>query len=122
MINKEIREHLHAISFLTSKQYAKSFRKIGLHRGQELVLYHLWIENGLTQTQLRERIGTEASTISNMLKKLAEDDIINRIRDTKDSRVVNVFLTDKGKSLEKPVYDIWKEHGDILLDGIILEE
>lgn len=122
MIDQEIREYLHTISSLTRKQFAKAFRQIGLHRGQEHVLYHLWIEDGLTQTQLRERIGTEASTISNMLKKLADDGIIERKRGETDSRVINVFLTEKGRNLKEPVYQIWREHRDILLDGLIVEE
>ena len=122
MIDQEIREHLHTISSLTRKQFAKAFRQIGLHRGQEHVLYHLWIEDVLTQTQLRERIVTEASTISNMLKKLADDGIIERKRGETDSRVINVFLTEKGRNLKEPVYQIWREHRDILLDGLIVEE
>lgn len=122
MINKDIRESLQAIAISTRKHYAKALREIGLYLGQELALLYLWEEDGLTQSQIKNKTGSEASTISNMLRKLEEDNIIYRKRDQKDSRVVHVFLTEKGKGLEEQVKEIWQKHEDALLTGIIPEE
>lgn len=122
MINQEIRESLQAIALLTRKKYSKELRKIGLHIGQELALYHLWKEDGLSQSELRNKTGTEASTMSNMLNKLEKDGIITRERSSKDQRVIFVFLTEKGKKLQAPVERIWRKHEEVLLDGILAEE
>ena len=122
MIESEIRKYLQTIAIQTRKSYANQLRELGLHIGQELALYHLWEKEGITQSQLRHKIGSEASTVSNMLKKLQQDDIVYRLHDEPDSRISKVYLTDKGRDLEKPVMKIWENHEQKMLKGIRQEE
>lgn len=110
MIQSEIRLLLQTIAIQTRKTYANQLRELGLHIGQELALCHLWERDGITQSQLRNKIGSEASTISNMLKKLENDEIVYRKQDEDDHRIHKVFLTEKGRLLETPITKIWKTH------------
>lgn len=118
MIESEIRTLLQTIAIQTRKNYAHKLRELGLHIGQELALFHLWEQEGLTQSQLRNKIGTEASTMSNMLKKLERDEIVYRTPDKRDHRITHVFLTDKGKQLKEPIMKMWKEHEQEMMHGI----
>ena len=118
MIESEIRILLQTIAIQTRKNYAQKLRDLGLHIGQELALFHLWEQEGLTQSQLRNKIGTEASTMSNMLRKLESDEIVYRTPDERDHRITNVYLTDKGKQLREPIMNMWKQHEEELLQGI----
>lgn len=122
MIESEIRTLLQSIAIQTRKRYANQLRELGLHIGQELALSHLWEQDGITQSQLRLKMGSEASTVSNMLRKLEQDAIIYRKVDDADHRISNVFLTEKGRQLEGPIMEIWNAHEQVLLKGILPEE
>lgn len=122
MIESEIRELLHKVAAQSRKEYASKFRSVHLHVGQESALCYLWQQDGITQSQLREMMGCEASTVSNMLKKLEQDGIIYREADRTDGRISKVFLTDKGRQLQEPVIAIWNQQQGKMLEGILPEE
>ena|SRR5690625_1958425 len=122
MIENEIRELLQTLNQQTRRKYANEFRGINLHVGQESALCILWEKDGITQTDLRKQMRCEASTLSNMLKKLEQDDIVYRKQSEHDARSTNVFLTQKGKDLQEPVRQIWETQQAKLLQGILPEE
>lgn len=122
MIKEEIRELLHMLTIKMRKSYTEQFRSLGIHVGQEMALCKLWERDGISQTELRRQMGCEASTLSNMLRKLEQDGIVYRKQDKQDARSSNVFLTDKGKQLQKPVQKIWQKQQAKMLNGILQEE
>lgn len=122
MVENEIRELLQTLHQQTRKKYADEFRDINLHVGQESALCILWEKDGITQTELRKQMGCEASTLSNMLKKLEQVHIVYRKQSKEDARSTHVFLTQKGKDLRVPVEVIWKEQQAKLVNGILPEE
>ncbi len=122
MIQSEIRLLLQKIAIQTRKTYANQLRELGLHIGQELALSYLWERDGITQSQLRHKTGSEASTISNMLKKLEQDDIVYRKQDEDDNRIHKVYLTEKGRDLQKPISAIWQSHEENMFGGFEPED
>lgn len=122
MIENEIRELLQALHQQMRKKYANEFRNMNIHVGQESALCILWQKDGITQTELRRQMKCEASTLSNMLKKLERDEIVYRQQSKDDARSTNVFLTQKGKDLREPIEAVWKEQQAELLKGILPEE
>lgn len=56
--------------------------------------------------------------MSNMLRRLEQDQIIYREHDDADSRVSKVYLTHKGKKLQKPIELIWKQHEEQMSDNL----
>ncbi len=122
MIESDIRVLLQTIAIQTRKSYAKQLRELGLHIGQELALSHLFEQDGITQSQLRDKTGSRASTISNMLKTLEQDQIIYREHNHSDHRISKVYLTDKGRALKEPITEILKKHEQTMLKGVFPEE
>lgn len=122
MIENEIRELLQTLNQQTRRKYAEKFRDINLHVGQESALCILWEADGITQTELRKQMRCEASTLSNMLRKLEQDHIVYRKQSEKDARSTNVFLTQKGKNLKEPISKIWETQQAQVLKGILPEE
>jgi DNA-binding MarR family transcriptional regulator len=55
----------------------------------------------LTATQLSEHVHLSPSTVVGILDRLEKKELIERTRDTRDRRQVNVTLTDKGQELVK---------------------
>ncbi|MCY8231661.1 MarR family winged helix-turn-helix transcriptional regulator [Priestia endophytica] len=118
----DIRESLDKISFQMRRDYSESLRELNLHVGQDKLLARLWLGDGITQMQLCEHLKCEPPTVTNMVKSLGQNGFIYRKRDEHDARVMQIFLTDKGKELEKPVELIWKQQQEKLLQSILPEE
>jgi DNA-binding MarR family transcriptional regulator len=67
---------------------------------QWFLLRVLWSEEGLSQRQLSERVGTTEPTTQSALRLMEERGIIRQVRSTEDRRTKNIFLTDAGRQLE----------------------
>lgn len=122
MIDKDIRELLTKLGATSRKSYSDALGNLHIHVGQESALHQLWLEDGISQSQLSERMGCEPPTLSNMLRKLEEYGLVARKHDAHDARISRVFLTKQGRELEQPLQEIWRIHQDKLLHGIYPEE
>ncbi|HET9494211.1 MAG TPA: MarR family transcriptional regulator [Chloroflexia bacterium] len=90
----------------------------GLHTGQEMTLFHLWEEEGQTHSELAERMCVEPPTASKMLQRMETAGFLVRKPDPADARVSRVYLTEYGRSLEKPVLEAWKRLEEQTLRGM----
>ena len=59
-----------------------------------MVLCALWQEEGLTQTELAERLAVRPATVTNLLQRLERKGLVRRVPDADDQRVSRVFPTD----------------------------
>ncbi|MFS0868600.1 MarR family winged helix-turn-helix transcriptional regulator [Paenibacillus xylanilyticus] len=121
-VDCEIRQTLDRISSQMRRNYSESLREINLYVGQDNLLYRLWLGDGVTQMQLCEHLKCEPPTVTNMVKSLEQNGFIYRKRDEQDARIMRIYLTDKGKELEKPVENKWKEQQEKLLHSISKED
>lgn len=94
----------------------------GLHIGQEILLFQLWEDDGLSQSELADRLNVEPPAVNKMVKRMESDGLIERRSDPDDSRVSRVFLTEEGRSLQEPVEEIWQRIEAQTFDGISTEE
>lgn len=122
MVDNEIRELLNKLSSRTRRNHANELRELNIHVGQDHALRELWQRDGMTQVQLCDRMGCEAPTVTNMVKKLENYGLVYRKRDPLDARISRVYLTTDGHELKKPVQEVWRKQQDELLEGISLEE
>lgn len=72
--------------------------------GQFVHLEQLWVEDGLTQTDLSHRIGIETASSTSILDQLEKRGLIERRRNDRDRRKINVFLTDSGTDLQPVLF------------------
>jgi DNA-binding MarR family transcriptional regulator len=86
-----------------------ALNKLGLHTGQEMLLLQLWIEEGIPQSQLAACMEVEPPTATKMLQRMERAGLIERRPDPEDARVSLVYLTERGRTLEQPVLDVWKQ-------------
>jgi MarR family transcriptional regulator, organic hydroperoxide resistance regulator len=121
-VDCDIRQSLDKISFQMRRDYNESLRELNLYVGQDNLLSRLWLGDGVTQRQLCEHLKCEPPTVTNMVKSLEQNGFIYRKRDEQDARVMRIYLTDKGKELEKPVEFKWKQQQEKLLHSILPEE
>lgn len=83
--------------------------EIGLHVGQEMMLCALWEREGVTQTELGEHLAVQPATVTNALKRLERNGLVERVPDAADQRVSRVFPTTEGRRRKVDVEEKWDE-------------
>ena len=80
---------------------------IGLYRGQPPVLFALWDQEGLTHTELAERLQNTPATITKMIQRMEKAGFVQRRPDANDQRVSRVYLTEAGRAIQARLQAIW---------------
>ena len=65
------------------------------------VLFALWQEEGITQTELSKRCDVANYTMTRLLDQLQTQGLIHRHQEADNRRAFQIFLTDIGKALEQ---------------------
>jgi len=103
-------------------QMSDALAEIGVYAGQEMFLWHLWQEEGLTQSQLVERMCVQPPTISKMLDRLEKAGLVERRPDAENGRLSRVYLTEQGNARQRSVRAIWTNMEQRLTQGLSVEE
>ncbi len=78
--------------------------EFGLHKiirpGMGHVLFTLWLHDDVTMTNLVERTGLPASTLTRVIGEMEKAKLVSRSRCADDGRAVRIQLTPLGRSLE----------------------
>lgn len=88
---------------LFNQFYKKSLKKFNLTYTQYIVLLSLWEEDQQYLNHLGRQLELESNTLTPLLKRLEEKELIRRERPKEDTRQLVISLTLKGKDLEKQV-------------------
>lgn len=96
--------------------------EIGLYAGQEAFLWHLWRQEGLTQSQLGERMCVQPPTVSKMVDRLEKTGLVERRPDAENSHLSHVYLTEQGSARQHDVQAIWTNMEQRLTQGLGIEE
>jgi DNA-binding MarR family transcriptional regulator len=110
------------VSMQYFKRISKELRKIGLHRGQPRLLMLLGQNDGLSHTQIAEKLEIRPATTSTMIKRLEKKGLLIRKRSAVDERVSNVFLTKAGKDIQNQISDYLHQINDITFTGFSQDE
>jgi MarR family transcriptional regulator for hemolysin len=97
------------ISRLMSTEYNKIMKPLGLTRAQWRVVVHLHRKDGLTQSQLAELLGSGKVSVGGLIDRLEHSGWIERRDDPQDRRSNRVFLTEKGRAIEKEMEKTGRE-------------
>ncbi|MEN3203800.1 MAG: MarR family transcriptional regulator [Atribacterota bacterium] len=104
------KESLHALFLQILRyhfiRYHHLLGRIGLHRGQPLVLALLWEKDGRTQGEIAKTLRLRPATVTIVLRRMEKAGLLERKNDPEDLRVIRVCLTQRGKDLEKDVQAI----------------
>lgn len=92
---------LYAASRLTIKRYTTFLEDLGITYPQYLVLLVLWEKNAQTVTEIGTRLALESNTLTPLLKRLEQKELLTRSRSSKDERAVLVTLSVSGQALKE---------------------
>lgn len=96
--------------------------EMAARHGMRSVLSFLALGDGVTQLDLVNATHLRPPTISVILKDLEADAIVERRRDEADMRSIRVYLTDKGRELDRQNISKIKQIDAMALDGLDEDE
>ncbi|MDA3910568.1 MAG: MarR family transcriptional regulator [Bacteroidales bacterium] len=106
---------LYATSHLITREYQPYLDKLGVTYPQYLVLILLWEYDEMTINHIAEKLILKTNTVTPLLKRMEALEIVERERDTVDSRKVYIRLTEHGMKLREKAASIPKRLGEKIL-------
>ena len=96
--------------------------QIAMHRAQATLLCRLFVQDGMTQSEIADQLSVQGATITNMLKRMEETGLVRRERDHEDNRLVRVYLTDEGRQKERAIVAQFVKVEETIFAGFSEEE
>jgi DNA-binding MarR family transcriptional regulator len=100
---RDVWERFVGVSRASKSETERRLSVHGVHVGQQFVLECLWAEDGLTPSEIAQRIGVEAATLTRALRRMEAAGLVHRRPDEQDRRRIRTWLTERGKGLRAPV-------------------
>lgn len=97
---------LYRASRAMTRAYQPQLEPLGITYPQYLVLLALWQEDGVSVRALGDQLELDSATLTPLLKRLENQDIVARKRCTEDERVVRIHLTETGRALSEKARSI----------------
>jgi DNA-binding MarR family transcriptional regulator len=96
----------------------QSMDKIGLHRGQARLLMTLSEQDGLSHSEIAEKLEISAPAATKVIKRLEEEHYVQRRVDPTDERVSRVYLQAQGHALIAEIHRTFGRLDRAMLDGL----
>ncbi len=97
---------LYAAARNVTSLYTPWLKQLGLTYTQYIVFLVLWEKDGISVTEIGEKLMLDNGTLSPLLKKMEQAGYVERRRCREDDRVVEITLTEKGRALQDQASDI----------------
>jgi DNA-binding MarR family transcriptional regulator len=82
-----------------------------MYPGQVMLLRILAISDGIAQRDLADVLHISRPRVTRLVQVLEQAGAVHRVRDAQDQRIIRVYLTDFGRSLER-------ERGSLRIDAL----
>ncbi len=111
-LEKQVCFPLYACSKEIVKRYTPLLDEINLTYTQYITMMVLWEKEEVNVKELGKYLYLDSGTLTPVLKKLEQKGYVTRKRDTKDERVLNVAVTEKGMLLRENALQIPSRVGE----------
>jgi DNA-binding MarR family transcriptional regulator len=92
---------LYSTSLAMNKLYRKLLGPLDVTYPQYLVLMVLWEQDGMTVSEIGDRLFLDSATLTPLLKRMEAAGMLTRVRAAADERQVVVTLTESGQALRE---------------------
>ena len=84
---------------------------------QGKILDALWQKDGLSANEIAIKTGLANSTLTSMLDRMEEAELVSRVRSEEDRRVVKIYLGPKARDCKEQYKKVSEEMTDIYFRG-----
>jgi len=96
----------------------QSMDQLGLYRGQASLLMALARQNGMTHSEIAEKLEISPAAATKVIKRMEQAQYLQRQTDPADERVSRVYLRDKGRALITEITAAFGKLDRTMLDGL----
>jgi MarR family transcriptional regulator, organic hydroperoxide resistance regulator len=89
------------LSQLQTRRFQEQLDPFGLTPFHWVILCCLWQEDGLAISSLSEQLQQVGGTLTGVLNRMEDRDLVVRQQDDQDRRICRIWLTDAGRSLQE---------------------
>jgi len=100
----------------------RTLEGIGLYRGQSFLLMTLSEEEGLTHSEIAEKLNISPAAATKVIKRLEELHFLQRRPDPADERISRVFLEEEGWAVIHQIKGVFQQMEQILCTDFSPEE
>ncbi len=121
----EVKQLLGAFSEIMKLLHQRTYHKVGdkhVYPGQPKLLSLIKAHEGITQKELSSKNCVKPATITGMLNKLEAHNLVYRVPDEADKRILRVYLTQEGRRFAEHSDDLIEKMTDELFQGFSEEE
>ena len=120
---KDSFHYLSMINHMTvQKKLMEQLKDTGLTLGQPKVLDYLKDHDGVSQKEIASGCLIEAGSLTSILNRMEEKDLIERKMLNGNRRTFHIFMTESGKKNQKLVEEAFEKIEKTALNGISEEE
>lgn len=76
------------------------FQSVGMFNGHPHMLFHIAHTPGIPQKELAERLEISPPSVAISIRRLETAGLVERRRDSRDGRVIRLFLTPEGEKMD----------------------
>ena len=122
MMNGQFLKRCCLLVELKRKKLMEQLKDTGLTLGQPKVLDYLKDHDGVSQKEIAAGCLIEAGSLTSILNRMEEKDLIERKILNGNRRTFHIFMTESGKKNQKLVEEAFKKIEKTALNGISEEE
>lgn len=80
-----------------------AYNRHGVRAGQQWILQRLWAEDGQTPGEIARALGLSTATVTNSATRMEAAGLVERRPHPTDARRVRLFLTGRGRGLQRAI-------------------
>lgn len=113
---------LASIGRLHAKRADRYMERIGLYRGQAILLIVLSEQDGLTHSEIAEKLEVSPAAATKVIKRMEALNYVQRQADPADERVSRVFLKDDGRAMIRQIKQVFEQLDQVLVAHLSSKE
>lgn len=121
-IDKSLGFLLNKTALLSKASFHKKLKEFDISPEQWALIFRVVQKNGLTQKELSDSTYKDQANITRSVYRLEHRGILQRVRNEKDKRIINIFPTPLAEEIVQKVTPISKQHNQSLAKDFSEEE
>lgn len=113
-----IEENLRRVCYKIKKKGREILNDVEITPPQFEALQHLIYEENLTIGELSSKMYLACSTVTDLLDRMERNDLVKRVKDESDRRIVRIFVLPKGHELLEKVMENRRNYVEQVLSGL----
>lgn len=114
--------HIKLLWHSIANLYNQIAQEFDLTQATGFALLNIDSVKGIPATKIAPLMGMKATSLSRMLKKMEEDDLIYKKKDQSDGRLVKIHLTEKGEAKKNIAKKVVRDFNQYMLNELGSED